>query len=296
MMKSSSVASLVALAGILGHTTITSTEALQVLTPAVAEVVVSGRPYIVSWNGASADDRFEIDLHYCGSYSYCFEEAECGFWLANVCAEGDGSGCMSQADQSSQVTFPEPLGGRSNEGYRIRIAEVGSDTYRCSDDFYLMSSADAPAAGEEGGPTIEVVAPTADALAIAGEIYTVEFDYDNGFGEQLGRFKIDLYKAWAEDGAGDCGTWVTSVCDKPDVGCLDSQGDYNVVIPADSEDGMYKIRVGLFGDDTIYACSPSFEVVASTTSSSGAATDAAGAAGLWVDSATSLSLPKVLLP
>lgn len=32
------------------------------------------RPYIVSWNGASADDRFEIDLHYCGSYSYCFEE------------------------------------------------------------------------------------------------------------------------------------------------------------------------------------------------------------------------------
>lgn len=40
---SSSVASLVALAGILGHTTITSTEALQVLTPAVAETVVSGR-------------------------------------------------------------------------------------------------------------------------------------------------------------------------------------------------------------------------------------------------------------
>lgn len=74
-----------------------------------------------------------------------------------------------------------------------------------------------------------------------------------------------------------------------------TEGDYNVVIPADSEDGMYKIRVGLFGDDTIYACSPSFEVVAST-SSSDAATDAAGAAGLWVDSTTSLPLPKVSLP
>lgn len=113
-----------------------------------------------------------------GRFSHYFitpnVQAECGFFLENVCSEGDGSGCMSQADQSSQVTFPEPLGGRSNDGYRIRIAEVGSETYRCSDDFYLMSSADAPAAGEEGGPSMEVVAPTADALAIAGEIYTVE--------------------------------------------------------------------------------------------------------------------------
>lgn len=32
------------------------------------------RPYLVSWGGASPDDRFEIDLHYCGSYSFCFGE------------------------------------------------------------------------------------------------------------------------------------------------------------------------------------------------------------------------------
>lgn len=47
-----------------------------------------------------------------------------------------------------------------------------------------------------------------------------QFDYDNGFGEQLGRFKIDLYKA---QGPGDCGTWVTSICDKPEMGCHDSR-------------------------------------------------------------------------
>lgn len=72
-----------------------------------------------------------------------------------------------------------------------------------------------------------------------------------------------------------------------------------MVIPANSEDGMYKIRVGLFGDDTVYACSPSFEVVAFSASSSDAATNAnvtGEAAGLWVDSATSLPLPRVSLP
>ena len=31
---------------------------------------------------------------------------------------------------------------------------------------------------------------------------------------------IDLYKA---QGAGDCGEWVTSICDKPHIGCLDSR-------------------------------------------------------------------------
>ena len=49
----------------------------------------------------------------------------------------------------------------------------------------------------------------------------LQFDYDNGFGERVGRFKIDLYKA--QDGAGDCGLWVTSICDKPERGCHDSR-------------------------------------------------------------------------
>ena len=47
-----------------------------------------------------------------------------------------------------------------------------------------------------------------------------QFFYDNGFGQQLGRFKIDLYKS---QGTGDCGAWVTSICDKPHMGCKDSR-------------------------------------------------------------------------
>lgn len=46
-----------------------------------------------------------------------------------------------------------------------------------------------------------------------------QFDYDNGVGSSVDRFAIDLYEA---DGSGDCGTYVTSICDKPSIGCKDS--------------------------------------------------------------------------
>ncbi|CAM9363274.1 unnamed protein product [Hapterophycus canaliculatus] len=258
--SNSAVAIVAVLAGMLGHS-ITSTEALKVTSPSVGQTVVAQSEFVVSWDGASPDDRFEIDLHYCGSYSFCFgEEEDCGFWIANLCNEGDLP-CMNQEDQASQVMLPEPVAGYSNNGYRIRIAEIGTETFRCSGDFYLLSSADAAIPGEVGSATIVVVSPTAGSLAFAGEVYTIEFDYDNGFGEQLGRFKIDLYKA---QGTGDCGEWVTSICDKPNMGCLDTpEGDYDVLIPANTEAGQYKIRVGVFGDDSIFACSPSFEVMPS---------------------------------
>lgn len=48
----------------------------------------------------------------------------------------------------------------------------------------------------------------------------VQFDYDNGFGSTVGRFKIDLY--YANEDHGDCGDWVGSICDKPDTGCKDT--------------------------------------------------------------------------
>lgn len=47
----------------------------------------------------------------------------------------------------------------------------------------------------------------------------VQFDYSDGMGGSVDRFKIDLYKA---GGSGDCGTWITSICDKPTIGCKDA--------------------------------------------------------------------------
>lgn len=48
----------------------------------------------------------------------------------------------------------------------------------------------------------------------------VQFDYDDGFGSSADRFSIDLYRA--DGGSGDCGSFVTSVCDKESIGCKDS--------------------------------------------------------------------------
>lgn len=97
----------------------------------------------------------------------------CGFWITNLCNEDDPE-CMKQDDLSSEITLPEPVAGHSNNGYRMRIAEVGTEKFRCSEDFYLMGSADALAPGEAGGPSMAVISPDKGAMAVAGEIYTVE--------------------------------------------------------------------------------------------------------------------------
>ena len=70
--------------------------------------------------------------------------------------------------------MPEPIAGNSGDGYRVRITEVGTDKFRCSQDFYLMSSVDAALLGAAGGATMDVVVPTSDSIAVAGEEYTVE--------------------------------------------------------------------------------------------------------------------------
>lgn len=40
-----------------------------------------------------------------------------------------------------------------------------------------MASADAPVAGQPGGPSMAVVSPDAGSLAVAGEVYTVEVSF-----------------------------------------------------------------------------------------------------------------------
>lgn len=40
-----------------------------------------------------------------------------------------------------------------------------------------------------------------------------------------------------------------------------AEGDYNIIVPSDTAAGMYKIRVGLFGDDSVFGCSETFEIV-----------------------------------
>ena len=229
------------------------------------------RPYTVEWTGAHPDSLYEVDLHYCGSYSFCFDdvsqfkpkksaghvvstrrrkscagvvpsslvarsrvlpfsvlgpplasirlltygpplasirlltyfvylalsylpsfslrccvspffaqpanqptqqEDDCGFYIADL--SGEGSQACPTTGDGCEVVMPEPLGGVSGDGYRVRISEVGTDTSRCSSDFYLVASEDAPGPFEEGGPSIVVIEPNSNSVAVAGDAYTVE--------------------------------------------------------------------------------------------------------------------------
>ncbi|CBN79389.1 EsV-1-163 [Ectocarpus siliculosus] len=184
--------------------------------------------------------------------------------------------------------MPEPMSGTSGSGYKVRVADVdGPQDADCSDEFYLIASAEAPVVGGPDAPYLIVTSPSTGDMAQAGGEYTVEFDYDNGVGSRVDRFKIDLYSI---GGTGDCGTWVMNLCDKEAIGCKDSMGDYDVEIPDTVVDGMYSIRVGRFEDDALYGCSGEFEIVGSSSGEgSGEGSGGDGGAGSGSGSTSSES-------
>eukprot|EP00752_Nemacystus_decipiens_P014647 g13044.t1 len=227
--------------------------ALKVATPSEGDIVVASRTYTVEWTGTSSNNRFEIDLYYCGSL--CMED-ECGEWVTALCPYAE-EGCPDN-EGDYDIVMPEPMMGTSGSGYKVRVMDIDDEEDGdCSDEFYLLASDEAPSAGDPDGPYVMVTSPAEGDSAEAGEEYTVEFDYDNGVGSPVGRFAIDLYMA---EGTGDCGTFMYTLCDKPTIGCKDSMGDYDVEIPEDTEPGMYKIRVGSFEFPEVYGCSGEFEI------------------------------------
>ena len=64
----------------------------------------------------------------------------------------------------------------------------------------------------------------------------------------------------------DCGEWVTSLCPTGESGCPDSQGDYDVLMPAPTSgtsSSGYKIRVADMNDEESVDCSESFTLLPS---------------------------------
>lgn len=60
---------------------------------------------------------------------------------------------------------------------------------------------------------------------------------------------------------GSCGDSYASLCTNDEGLCFDSDGQYDVIIPADTSAGQYGIKVALASDPTVvFACSGSFEV------------------------------------
>lgn len=103
------------------------------------------------------------------------QDEDCGFYIADLSGEGKDA-CATSAD-GCDVVMPEPLGGVSGDGYRVRISEVGTENARCSSEFYLVASEDAPGPGEMGGPTVVVVEPNSNSVAVAGDAYTIEVSH-----------------------------------------------------------------------------------------------------------------------
>lgn len=107
-------------------------------------------------------------------------------------------------------------------------------------------------------PRINVTSPVYGDIAIVGEEYTILFDFEDEEGSRTGRFDIDLYHKKGED---DCGTYATPLCEKHNIGCRDTAGDYDIEIPYDTTPGYYRVRVGLFEDESLFDCSDVFEIV-----------------------------------
>eukprot|EP00903_Cladosiphon_okamuranus_P015454 g14272.t1 len=226
---------------------------LEVVTPAEADIVIANRTYTVEWTGSSSS-RFDIDLYLCDT-SYCIEDS-CGEFISSLC-QYTGEGCPD-SDGDYDVILPEPVGG-SGGGYTILVSDRNDDlNYDCSREFYLMASGDAPRVGDVDGPSMEVVSPAAFDELSPGETVTVKFVYDNGVGSTADRFNIDLH---IEDGEDACGTKVESLCDEPEIGCKDSEGDYDVTIPPETDAGTYTILVARHETGEPYDCSPSFKIV-----------------------------------
>lgn len=233
--------------------------ALEVTTPSEGDIYVADSTYTVEWEG-TGESRFEIDLYYCGSF--CMED-DCGEWVTSLCPYGE-TGCPDSAGDYD-VVMPEPMTSSSYTGYKIRVADINDEeSMDCSEVFTLLPSEETPIAGEADGPALVVTSPMDGDMAEACMEYTVEWDYDDGFGSAAGRFNIDLFEA---DGSGDCGTFYATLCDKESIGCKDTQGDYDIAIPCDVNTGEYQIRVGVFDDDSTFGCSDTFTILGSSATS-----------------------------
>lgn len=86
------------------------------------------------------------------------------------------------------------------------------------------------------------------------------WEYLNGVGSSADRFDIDLYKV--NGTSGQCGAYVTPLCERSEIGCRDSDGNCSVAIPHNVMKGdHHRIHVGRFEDESILDCSGIISIV-----------------------------------
>lgn len=113
-----------------------------------------------------------------------------------------------------------------------------------------------------GRASLTVTTPEEDRVVVSGRTFTVRWNQNDDASTTPGRFAIDLYHQYQSYSMDEdsCGTWATALCPHGESGCLDSTGDYDVVLPepaSDLPDSAY--RIGVLGvEDGSFGCSDKF--------------------------------------
>ncbi|CAN0343007.1 unnamed protein product, partial [Ectocarpus sp. 12 AP-2014] len=222
------------------------TEELDVENPGA---VVLGETFVLEWESVG-QNYFDVELF--------TDSSDCGGSAEPVDLCGKSAGC---GDSKGDLNVVIPTSAGSGEHSILLSLHDDPDVKGCTGPFVVSEE---ELAGPEGA-YLEVFALDVEDAVISGTEVTVEWDYSDGKGSTQGRFDIDLYS-----GAGCSGSRVADICGKTNsqgelIGCPDTAGDYDVVIPTDTMSGEYSIKVGVFGATSPSGCSPVFSVVATNS-------------------------------
>ncbi|CAN0190743.1 unnamed protein product [Ectocarpus sp. 6 AP-2014] len=222
------------------------TEELDVENPGA---VVLGETFVLEWESVG-QKYFDVELF--------TDSSDCGGSAEPVDLCGKSAGC---GDSKGDLNVVIPTSAGSGEHSILLSLHDDPDVKGCTGPFIASEE---EIAGPEGA-YLDVFALDVEDAVITGTEVTVEWDYSDGEGSTQERFDIELYS-----GAGCSGSRVADICGKTNsqgelIGCPDTAGDYDVVIPTDIMSGEYSIKVGVFGATSPSGCSPVFSVVATNS-------------------------------
>ncbi|CAM9761421.1 unnamed protein product [Ectocarpus sp. 8 AP-2014] len=222
------------------------TEELDVENPGA---VVLGETFVLEWESVG-QNYFDVELF--------TDSSDCGGSAEPVDLCGKSAGC---GDSKGDLNVVIPTSAGSGEHSILLSLHDYPDVKGCTGPFIASEE---ELAGPEGA-YLDVFALDVEDAVITGTEVTVEWDYSDGEGSSQGRFDIELYS-----GAGCSGSRVSDICGKTNsqgelIGCPDTAGDYDVVMPTDIMSGEYSIKVGVFGATSPSGCSPVFSVVATNS-------------------------------
>eukprot|EP00752_Nemacystus_decipiens_P011709 g10390.t1 len=233
-------AAFVGLAALFGHNSVQATSNLDVDNPGA---VLLGKTFKLTWDSVG-ENRFDVMLYP--------NSGSCeGSDPVDLCNKSDG---CHDSKGDLNVVVPSSVG--EGEHSILLSLHDDSDVNGCTGAFTVGEKV---LEGPEGA-YLNVFELDVEGDVPAGMEVTVEWEYDDGDGRTEGRFDIDIFY-----GSGCSGSAAAALCEKRNskgelVGCHDSAGDYNVIIPPGLTSGQYSIGVSVFGADSPAGCSPAFNV------------------------------------